>query len=215
MQAISKCIGSALVIGALFTGVYFLMFKGPAEVTGRGSKAAYEMTKHALADIAEALQFTPRVIVGEKTMFEQDVKIRELATASKNIEQTYAYTHSWLGSTKAVELKGQFLVKAGFPVNDQFTFITGEHDASAVLRYPPAQIISCELQSVQVLKDENGWWNKLSPQEREAAQNKLISTAKEAAMKSGILAQAVQNLADRLKPVEERNSMKVILEPLP
>lgn len=215
MQTFAKAVGVALVIGTVFTGAYFLIYKGPAEVTGRSTQAGYELTKQALTDLAEALQFTPKVIVGEKTVLQQDAKIRELATASKNFEHTYAYTHSWLGSTKTIELKGQFLAKAGFHVNDQFTLTTDERTASAVLRHPPAQLISCELQSVQVLKDEDGWWNKLSPQEREEAQNKLISTAKEAAMKSGVLDQAVQNLAERLKPVEERNSIKMSLEPLP
>jgi len=215
MQTISKAVGVVLVIGSLFVGAYFLIYKGPAEVAGRSTQAGYELTKQALSDLAEALQFTPRVIVGEKTLLQQDAKIRELATASRNFEHTYAYTHSWLGSTKTVELKGQFLAKAGFLVNDQFALITDEQSGTTVLRYPPAQLISCELQSVRVLKDENGWWNKLSPQEREEAQNKLISTAKEAAVKSGVLHQAVQNLAERLKPFEERNSIKMSLEPLP
>lgn len=215
MQAIAKAVGAALVIGVFFTGAYFLIYKGPAEVAGRTTQGGYELTKQALADLSEALQFTPKVVVGEKTVLQQDAKIRELATASKNFEHAYAYTHSWLGSTKTIELKGQFLAKAGFPVNDQFTLITDEQSGSAVLHYPPAQLISCELQSVRVLKDEDGWWNKLSPQEREEAQNKLISTAKEAATESDVLDQAVQSLAERLKPVEERNSIKMSLEPLP
>lgn len=215
MQTIAKAIGVALVIGVLFTGAYFLVYRGPAEVAGRTTQGGYELTKQALADLSEVLQFTPKVIVGEKTVLQQDANIRELATASKNFEHTYAYTHSWLGSTKTIELKGQFLAKAGFPVNDQFTLVTNEQSSATVLHYPPAQIISCELQSVRVLKDEDGWWNKLSSQEREAAQNKLIATAKEAAMKSDVLDHAVQSLAERLKPFEQRNSIKITLEPLP
>jgi hypothetical protein len=31
---------------------------------------SYELTKQALTDLAEALQFTPKVIVGEKTVLQ-------------------------------------------------------------------------------------------------------------------------------------------------
>jgi serine/threonine protein kinase len=56
-----------------------------------------------------------------------------------------------LGSTKTIELKGQFLAKAGFHVNDQFTLTTDERTASAVLRHSSASAKGWEPPSIEEL----------------------------------------------------------------
>lgn len=212
----------AVVLSVLLTGAYFLIFKGPKEIGGAtkdgivdGLNKGYDLVKRIGSDIATALQFQPVVVVGEKTVLERSSQLTELVTASRLIEHTYSFEHSWAGSTKRLELKGQFMAKAGFSVDDTFAIYVSEDGQSVTVRHAAAKLIACELLKVNVVKDESGWWNKLTPAEREAAQNALLTGARKVAGDSDLLVEATRNLTERLMPLQQKHSFTMTDEVLP
>lgn len=215
-RILAKGAVTAAVLGVLLTGAYFLIYKGPKEIGGAtkdgivdGLNKGYDLAKRAGGDIATALQFQPKVVVGEKTVLERTSQLTELVTATRLLEHTYSFEHSWAGSTKRLELKGQFMAKAGFPVDESFAVYVSEDGQSVTVRHAAPKLIACELLKVSAIVDENGWWNKLNSDVREAAQNELLIGARKAAAESDLLAEATRNLTERLKPLQQKHSFTI------
>ena len=211
----SLAIGLAisLVIASVFSGFYFLIWKGPQEVAGatkdgfiQTANAGYDLFKRAGADMYRALQLEPKVVIGGETVHLPATQITEIATATKNFQHTYKYEVSWAGSTKRLELKGDFTAKAGFPVDKSFTMEVSEDGSKVILHHKAPELLSCEMKKLHVLKDEDGWWNHLQPNERESAQNELIRQARERALDDDMLEMATQNLLERLAPLQSKYS---------
>lgn len=203
----------ALVIAAVFGGIYFLVWKGPQEVitttattTVNTANAGYDLFKRMSNDAYRALQFEPKVTIGGETVYGPADPVAEIATASKDFNHTYTYQVDWAGSTKRLEIKGDFTAKAGFPVDGSFTMEISEDGSRVTLQHREPQLLSCEMKKLYVLKDEDGWWNKLQPKEREAAQNELLRRARERALDADLKATATENLLERLRPLQEKYS---------
>ena len=208
-------IAISLVILAMFGGVYFLIYKGPREVTGattegviEAANSGYDLLKRGGKDIYQALQFEPKVIIGFATVHGPATKETEVVTASKSFQHTYTYQATWAGSTKLLELKGDFTAKAGFPLDDSFSMVISEDGRIVTLRHKAPDIISCELTKLYVLKDEGGWWNKIQPEERESAQNEFLRQAREAAHELDLMSTATENLLERLAPLQNQYSFE-------
>ncbi len=129
-------------------------------------------------------------------------------TATKDFQHTYFYEATWAGSTKRLELKGDFVAKAGFTINDSFGLNLSEDGKMVTVRHSPPILISSELNRLTVVKDENGWWNKLTALDREDAQNSLLQQARKAAETSDLMVIATQKLLDRLTPLQEKYSFQ-------
>lgn len=206
-------IALALVIAVAFGGIYFLVWKGPQELitttsesTVKTANAGYDLLKRAAKDIYRALQFEPKVTIGGETVHGPAVQMTEIATASKDFQHTYNYQVDWAGSTKRLELKGDFTAKAGFKVDESFRMEIAEDGSTVTLHHKEPQLLSCELKKLHVLKDEDGWWNKLQPKERESAQNELLRRAREKALDDDLKTKSVENLLERLAPLQQKHS---------
>ena len=90
-----------------------------------------------------------------------------------------------------------------------------EDGKKVTLHHNEPQLLSCEMKKLYVLKDENGWWNKLQPKERESAQNELLRQARERALDADLKATATENLLERLHPLQEKYSFATESEVLP
>ncbi len=212
----------SLIIAAACGGAYFLIWKGPKEVGGATKDGAievvnsgYDLFKRAGKDLYHALQFEPKVIIGSSTVHGPATKVTEVVTAAKTFQHTYTYEATWGTSTKRLELKGDFTAKAGFPVDDSFSMNISEDGKTVTLRHQDPGIISCEMTKLYVLKDEDGWWNKIQPQERESAQNELIRQARKAARESDLMSTASENLLERLAPLQNQYSFETKSELIP
>ena len=215
-------IAIALVIATVFGGIYFLVWKGPQEVittttttTVKTVNAGYDLLKRGAKDIYRALQFEPKVTIGGETVYGPATQIAEIATATKDFNHTYTYEVSWAGSTKRLELKGDFTAKAGFPVDGSFVMEISEDGSRVTLHHKEPSLLSCEMKKLYVLKDEGGFWNKLQPQERESAQNELLRRARERALDADLKATATKNLLDRLAPLQNQYSFETKSEVIP
>jgi len=198
------------------------MYKGPKELVGstkdgaiESANSGYDLIKRAGKDIRKALGFEPRVVIGTKTVHQPASKLTELVTASKTFERTYTYEVTWANSTKILVLQGDFTAKAGFTIDDSFKINIAEDGKTVTLQHSEPKIISCELTKLHVIKDEDGWWNKIQPEEREAAQNALIRDARSAAKNPDLMITATENLLKRLAPLQAKYSFTTKNEVLP
>ena len=83
---------------------------------------------------------------------------------------------------------------------------------------PPAQILSVELAGVDVLQDENGWWNKLSSEERQRGLNSLLAEARKSLGRTSLIAEAEASFLAQLEKAIRKNAppaAKIIRQPLP
>jgi len=218
----ARGISVALVLAVLCAGAYFLIYKGPVEVGGATKDGVfdslnkgYDLAKRIGSDIREALQIQPKVIVGERTILERTSEKTELVTISQVLEHSYSFEHTWAGSTKRLEMKGVFIAKAGFTVDDSFSIHVSEDGGRTAIRHGPPRLISCELQEASIVKDENGFWNKLSTEDRQSAQNSLIQGARKAAEESNLLQKAKESLMLRLAPLQAKHGFQLQDAPLP
>lgn len=179
------------------------------------SNQMYDLARRIGADDRDTLQLQPKVVVGERTIMERSSAQVELVTISQVMEHTHTFEHSWAGSIKRLEVKGVFMAKAGFTVDESFAILVSEDEDQVSIQHKPPRLISCELRQVTVVKDENGYWNKLTPEDRQNAQNALIQGARKATEDSGLLFKATENLTKRLAPLQARHGVKLQDAPLP
>lgn len=90
-----------------------------------------------------------------------------------------------------------------------------EDGQSVTVRHAEAELTAYELQNVRVVKDESGWWNKLSLAERKAGQNALLTGARKVTGDSDLLVKATRNLTEQLMPLQQKHSFTMTDEVLP
>ena len=189
-------IAAALLLVAL--SMYIVLVKIPTDLA---SNIAHGMK--------ELLNFTPQVRINEHVVIEQSVPVAELATISRDLSVDYIWSHQWLGSTKTLTLRGTFTAKAGFDLHEPFTVDIQKFPLKVRATMPHPKILSIQMNSYNVVRDEDGWWNKFSASDRENAVQELQRVAREKAENSGILDETRSSVEQRIKEIVERNSATV------
>lgn len=115
----SKSFSRPVLITALAVGVvlvasaiafYLVLVRAPAEIAGNVAE-----------EFREFFNFTPRVTIDQTVVIEQSAPIMEVSTLSRNLLVEDRWEDQWLGSTKTVEIRGSFTLKAGFDLREPFT----------------------------------------------------------------------------------------------
>jgi len=74
---------------------------------------------------------------------------------------------------------------------------------------PEPRILSVEMNICKIIKDENGWWNRVTDQDREEAFYRLRTAARKAAEDSEILEEARATAEERIREIVQRNDSTV------
>jgi len=82
---------------------------------------------------------------------------------------------------------GTFTAKAGFDLRKPFEIGIASSPLRVSARLPRPELLSLQMDSFEVLLDENGWWNRLTEEDRTGAVTALQSVARSKAMNSGLL----------------------------
>ncbi len=196
--AIAGILAAILLIGGSFVA-YRLFVQAPAElarVTADGIRAIF--------------QVTPRVTVNQTVIIEQASPILEIATIARPMLIDHQWSHSWLGSTKTIHVRGTFTAKAGYNLKEPFA-ITITHDPLRVTaRLPEPRLLSVQMDSFTVVTDESGWWNRITAEDRSQAVTTLQALARSKAESSGILNDVRSGAEDRIRELVERNGAEVL-----
>ncbi len=181
-----------------FVSAFYIAVRTPVDVAG----SLAESTAKA---VREAFNFTPRISIDQVVVFEQNSPIMELATVERELYTQYTWKHSWLGSTKEITVRGVFVAKAGFDLRKPFHIDISRNPLSVRTQVPPAELLSLEMKEYKLVTDNDGWWNKVTPQDRQHAVRALMRSAREKANTSGIRDEAERSVQERLRDIVSRN----------
>ncbi len=195
---------SFFITGTLVLLIFILLavvgYVGVQRATDNAAETAQQLASNAAEQVRSALNITPRVSISGLTVIEQRSPIMELALVQQTIFKEYTWQHTFLGSTKRLVLRGEFVAKAGYNLQDSFALaITPATDSSALavrVHLPAPRLLSLEMKQYNVARDESGFWNYVTAQDREDAVNALQREARLSVEQSDIL-QSVHTEAQR------------------
>lgn len=223
-RAIPRAIAVILVIAALTGAAYLLLYQGPKDLITHSknesidtAEKGYGMLKQIGKDIAKAFNIEPKITVNGYTVTEASTQIAELSTVEKNFEHTHSIETTWLGSTKRLNVKGRFIAKAGFDLNQAITIDATEDGQTIRVKLPPARIHSVEQTHVEILQDENGFWNKITKEQRQEAINALLQNARKTIEETNILTEAQTSFENQITEIIRKQAPpdgQIIIEPL-
>ena len=167
----------------------------PGEAGRAAAEPAVELAKRIADGIARRLQFRPEVLIDRQTVLQGDTAVLELATVRRDFVHDYEWEHQWLGSTKRLRLRGTFQAKAGFDLNDKFYLEVDPDSLRVELGLPEAQLLGVEMLDYRA-EEEDGFWNKLNAEERTAAANALLESARAAAADNEALKQEARRMLE-------------------
>jgi hypothetical protein len=186
-----KLIIALLVVGTLATYVVLVVI--PSQMAERGYKAAKTLSE----DFKKAFQFTPEITVNSTVVLNQQTPVLELAVLTQNFEHRYAWTNTWLNSTKQINIAGTFEAKAGFDLNQKFSITLQDDQAIVIL--PEPVILSVESKGDITYRDENGVWNWINTDDRTKATNDFIQDARAYSTQAPFVQDAKVKMEERLK----------------
>lgn len=207
------------IVFLIWWSLYSILFQGPVEAarglrqeaaqSGRdfweglksGLGDSYDGLKQVVGDASRFLQFTPQITVNNTVVIEAHKPILELATIQREQVEKYRFEHSFLGSKKVFELEARVRVKAGFDLKKNYAIDFDTVNRRVTAQFAPAQILSVEVLNYKIVADQDGWWNKITPEERQEALNSLRRQAWKNALQTGILKEAENEMAKQLNDV--------------
>ncbi|MDW8019896.1 MAG: DUF4230 domain-containing protein [Chloroherpetonaceae bacterium] len=150
-------------------------------------KVPTDLAEKVASSVRHTLHFTPEVRLNETIVVQQSTPILELATVSKEILVEDAYTHTFLGSTKTLVVRGTFVAKAGFDLREKFLLTVKTNPTKLIAELPAPKLLSIEMTRYDIVQEESGWWNRLTSEEREAAVQRLRQKAEQHLLVSSLL----------------------------
>jgi hypothetical protein len=152
---------SVLILALLVAFVFYRCETFPA----RSARQLEAIGRNACDAFVSLAHLQPRITINSRVYLEQTTTIAQLAVVNRRVEVEHEMLHTWAGSTKRIKLHGTFAVKAGFDLRKKFSVEVTPREV--ILEMPHAQILSVEQEKVDVLAFENGFWNRISPNDIE------------------------------------------------
>ena len=195
--AIAAAVG--LVIVAATTAFYVVAVKAPSDLAHNTAEG-----------VRQFFNFTPQVRIDQTIVIEQTTPILEVATVSREMFVDHAWQQTWMGSTKTIQVQGVFTAKAGFDLREPFRIDIEKKPLHVVAWVPPPKLLSIDMKEYKVLRDENGWWNSVTPEDRADAVRQIRADAIDKATRSGLLEEARASVEARIREIVERNGSTVV-----
>ncbi|MCX6935288.1 MAG: DUF4230 domain-containing protein [Verrucomicrobia bacterium] len=181
----------------------------PAKLASRAVGGVGEGISEIFVDL---LHVRPEIREGTKVTWGQTSARTEVIVAEKKIEVEYDWEHVWLGSHKVIRLTQAYRVKAGFDLGKSFWIELGPGLSEATAHLPPAEILAVSPEGSVSYLDEDGWWNKVTDQDREGALQKLAEEARLQANRSGLLGEAEEMTGSRLTDLARAKDIRLQLD---
>lgn len=201
------------IVVLLLIGAYFLVVR-PLQQAVSGTTV--QISKGLDKVLAAVTNSDTRIVEGRAELTERS-EIAELGLAELKMNATRTFENEgyllkYLPSgTKKLIVRGHYQVKAGYKLVPGVSLRAEK--GRVIARFPRPQVLSVELLDFQVLNEENGWLNKVTPEDRATVLRELREQMRIEAERSGLLDTVEQRLRTRLKDllgsdqvtVEEQN----------
>jgi hypothetical protein len=195
-----KAISVSIVLVTV-TGCFLIAVHTLRKEAGRTAQGAIELVK-------QVLNITPEVTITTYVTRQKTTDIFELASVSKEFPVEYHYENKQFGSTKQLDLLGQYTVKAGFDLRERFSIQVDQASHRVHADFPPPKILSVEQRSYKVTRDGNGWWNGLTQKDQEAAVNDMHTRARAEALEMQVCQEAKGSLRRQLLELAKKTGQE-------
>lgn len=203
-------VGSVLVAGAVTLLIVLVLFwRMSMQVTD----GARRLADSVATTFREALNFTPEIRVQNVVLIAANTPVLELVTLKRDALVRHTWTHTWLHSTKTLELEATFTARAGFDLGRQFSVEIDPTTGALLANFPPPRLLSLSMSNLRILRDDDGFWNKLTAEDREHAIHELEERARQQFAETNLLP-AARNAADeQIKALLDQSRAKVPFAP--
>jgi len=201
---------------ALFLGLVIFVGIGvracldlPAKLASRTVGGVREGISEVFVDL---LHVRPEVREGTQVVWGQTSARTEVIVAAKKIEVGYDWEHRWMGSRKVIRLTQSYEVKAGFDLAKPFWIELGPTGAEATAHLPNPEILAVTPVGEVSYQDENGWWNKVTNEDRAGALEALVAEARKQGEQGPLLDEAKEMAGSRLTDLSRAKKIRLQVE---
>jgi len=201
---------------ALFLGLVIFVGIGvracldlPAKLASRTVGGVREGISEVFVDL---LHVRPEVREGTQVVWGQTSARTEVIVAAKKIEVGYDWEHRWMGSRKVIRLTQSYEVKAGFDLAKPFWIELGPTGAEAIAHLPNPEILAVTPVGEVSYQDEDGWWNKVTNEDRAEALQALVAEARKQGEQGPLLDEAKEMTGSRLTDLSRAKKIRLQVE---
>lgn len=184
---------------AIICGTWFLVVR-PIEQALAGTKHSLE---RGLDKVLGAITNTDTRIVEGRAEIVETTEISELSllqmkmSATRTIEKSEEFSGIIPLGTKKLIVRGHYSVKGGYRLKNGVSLRM--ENGRPVARFPKPEILSVELLDYDVLSEDDGWFNKIQPEDRAQILRELRNQMRSEAEQSGMLNTVEATLRTRLR----------------
>ena len=201
---------------AIFLGIVILLGMGVRACLDLPSKIASRTVTGVREGVAEVfvdlLHVRPEIREGTRVIWGQTAARTEVIVATKKIEVGYDWEHRWLGSRKVIRLTQSFELKAGFDLAKPFWIEMGPAQGEATAHLPTPEILATSPVGDVSYRDEDGWWNKVTDEDRSKALTALAGEARKQGEKGPLLEEAKEMTGSRLTDLARAKKIRLQLD---
>ncbi|NBR96854.1 MAG: DUF4230 domain-containing protein [Verrucomicrobia bacterium] len=201
---------------AIFLGIVILLGMGVRACLDLPSKIASRTVTGVREGVAEVfvdlLHVRPEIREGTRVIWGQTAARTEVIVATKKIEVGYDWEHRWLGSRKVIRLTQSFELKAGFDLAKPFWIEMGPAQGEATAHLPKPEILATSPVGDVSYRDEDGWWNKVTDEDRSKALTALAGEARKQGEKGPLLEEAREMTGSRLTDLARAKKIRLQLD---
>jgi hypothetical protein len=201
---------------ALFLGLVIFVGIGvracldlPAKLASRTVGGVQEGISEVFVDL---LHVRPEVREGTQVVWGQISARTEVIVAAKKIEVEYDWEHRWMGSRKVIRLTQSYEVKAGFDLAKPFWIELGPTGVEATAHLPNPEILAVTPVGEVSYQDEDGWWNKVTNEDRAGALQALVAEARRRGEQGPLLDEAKEMTGSRLTDLSRAKKIRLQVE---
>jgi hypothetical protein len=201
---------------AIFLGIVILLGMGvracldlPSKIASRTATGVREGVAEVFVDL---LHVRPEIREGTKVVWGQTSARSEVIVAAKKIEVVYDWEHRWLGSRKVIRLTQSFELKAGFDLGKPFWVEVGPKEGEATAHLPAPEILAVTPVGKVSYRDEDGWWNKVTNEDRSLAYQSMAVEARKQGEKGSLLEEAKEMTGSRLTDLARAKKIRLQLD---
>ena len=201
---------------AIFLGIVILLGMGvracldlPSKIASRTATGVREGVAEVFVDL---LHVRPEIREGTRVIWGQTSARSEVIVAAKKIEVGYDWEHRWLGSRKVIRLTQSFELKAGFDLGKPFWVEVGPKEGEATAHLPAPEILAVTPVGKVSYRDEDGWWNKVTNEDRSLAYQSMAVEARKQGEKGSLLEEAKEMTGSRLTDLARAKKIRLQLD---
>ncbi len=179
-----------------------------------GKEESLSLAREIGGEIRALLNFTPLITVNHTVVFQESTPVMELITLKRRLHHRLEWNSTWLGSTKAIAIAGDFEVSVGFDLKERFSLSFDHTGKKVYVVHPPPRILAVEMDKSKVTHDA-GWWNTISGADQTTVLNAFQAQARQtAAENQALLQEARETLRRQLRELLEPQGIEIeFMEP--